>query len=130
MGGFVEQLSRICVTQPDDNIKVKMDDFYLTLPSNSSMKQYPKNVPGHYYTKLPETIDLSGKYYEIGLAEIQFPNTYSNVVAGELMIIVQPDKPTGYMALDLPQGLYDTPEVMVSSLNELVQQAYLEAKFN
>ena len=107
-----------------------MEDFYLTLPSNSSMKEYPKNVPGHYYTKLPQTIDLSGKNYEIGLAEIQFPNTYSNVEAGEMLIIVQPDGPTGLMALELPQGLYDTAEIMISSLNALVQQAYLEAKIN
>ena len=58
-----------------------MDDggFYLTLPSNSSMDQYPENGPNHFYTKLQRHIDLSGKNFEVGLAEIQFPNTWSNL---------------------------------------------------
>lgn len=50
-----------------------MTDFYLTLPSNASLDHYPNNAADHYYTDLPEEINLSGRRYEIGLSEIQFP---------------------------------------------------------
>ena len=52
--------------------------FYLTLPSNSSLKYYPDNNASHFITKLPQTQALNGEY-EVGLAEIQFSNNYLNV---------------------------------------------------
>ena len=42
------------------------------------MDFYPDNQASHYFTKLPQTIQLSGDY-EVGLSEIQFSNTYLNV---------------------------------------------------
>jgi len=56
-----------------------MSDFFLTLPSNSSMKQFPNNNASHYFTKLPQNIDLSGKTFEVALVEAQIPNSYTNV---------------------------------------------------
>ncbi len=41
-------------------------DFYLTLPSNASMKMYPDNTLAHYITNLPQRIDLTGEW-ECGL---------------------------------------------------------------
>ena len=45
------------------------NDFYLTLPSNASMKMYPDNTLAHYITDLPQRIDLTGEW-ECGLTEI------------------------------------------------------------
>ena len=53
-------------------------DFYLTLPSNASMKMYPDNTLAHYITDLPRRIDLTGEW-EYGLAEIQYPHTWYNI---------------------------------------------------
>ena len=103
------------------------EDFYLTLPSDSSMDQYPRNVPGAFYTKLPQTIDLSGKNYEIGLAEVLFPNTYTNIGDNEMMLIVQPEPKLGFKTLTLPKGLYDTPESLISALNEKLVDVYAAA---
>ena len=49
-------------------------DFYLTLPSNASMKVHPDNTLAHYITDLPQRISLSGEW-ECGMAEIQYPHT-------------------------------------------------------
>ena len=53
--------------------------FYLKLPSNSSMDHYPDNNTSHYYTKLPQAIDLKSSDYEVGLSEILFNNSYLNI---------------------------------------------------
>ena len=52
--------------------------FYLTLPSNSSMQYYPQNSASHFYTRLPQDVELNNDY-EVGLSEIQLSNTYFNV---------------------------------------------------
>ena len=53
-------------------------DFYMTLPSNASMKMYPDNTLAHYITDLPRLIDMTGEW-ECGLAEIQYPHTWYNI---------------------------------------------------
>ena len=42
------------------------------------MRYYPDNSASHYFTKLPQDINLTGNY-EVGLSEIQFSNTYLNI---------------------------------------------------
>lgn len=56
--------------------------FYLTLPSNSSMKYFPNNTASHYFTKLPQTIDLSGEY-EVGLSEVHISHEPYNILSSE-----------------------------------------------
>ena len=51
--------------------------FYLTLPSNSSMKYYD-NTLTQYRTKLIRSVNLSGSW-EVGLAEIQYPHIWYNI---------------------------------------------------
>ena len=46
------------------------DQFYLTLPSNSSFTNYPKNTLAEYTTQLPRPIQLDGEW-EVALVEIQ-----------------------------------------------------------
>ena len=64
-----------------------MNHFYLTLPSNSSMQIYPKNTLSSFTTKLPEDINLTGEW-EVGLKELQFPQTWYNIndMDGEFII--------------------------------------------
>lgn len=51
------------------------DQFYLVLPSNSSMKYYPENTVTHYITQLPKTLKMPGEWV-VALTEIQFPRTF------------------------------------------------------
>lgn len=55
-----------------------MSSFYITLPSNSSADHFPNNSPGHFFTDLPQNIELSDQY-EVGLSEIQFINHFINL---------------------------------------------------
>ena len=59
-----------------------MSDFYLTLPSNSSMDYYKGNSLANFTTQLPNAIDLTGDW-EVGLVEIQYPHNWYNVPAEE-----------------------------------------------
>src|SRR5664279_2701702 len=52
--------------------------FFITVPSDSSMKWYPQNSVGRYTAQLPQPISLDGQY-EVGLAEIIYPQTWYNI---------------------------------------------------
>ena len=43
-------------------------EFYVTLPSNSSMEYFPDNKTSNFVTKLSRTLQLDGEW-EVGLAE-------------------------------------------------------------
>ena len=55
-----------------------MSEFYLTLPSNSSMKYYPENTLTSFTTRLPNSIRLEGDW-DVGLVEIQYPHNWYNI---------------------------------------------------
>lgn len=49
-------------------------DFYMTLPSNSSLQHFPANTLSSFKVLLPRRINLSSEYdWEMGLSEIQYP---------------------------------------------------------
>lgn len=54
---------------------MESSSFYVQLPSNASMDLYPSNKLCCYKTQLPRTLNFDGKY-EVGLVEIQYPNTW------------------------------------------------------
>ena len=58
-----------------------MNHFYVTLPSDSSIKYYPNNTVAHFTTKLPHRIRLDGDY-EVGLAEFIYPHSWFNFSKG------------------------------------------------
>ena len=64
--------------------------FYLTLPSNSSLSYHPENTITHYLTQLPKSIELKGEW-EVGLAEVQYPQTWYNIPEATFAILVQRD---------------------------------------
>lgn len=51
-----------------------MNDFYVTLPSNTS----PENRTGNFSVHLPNNLDLQGKW-EVALSEIQYPHSWNNM---------------------------------------------------
>ena len=42
--------------------KMVEKDFYISLPSNASLNEYPKNTQSNYTTLLDTPIELSSKY--------------------------------------------------------------------
>ena len=57
-------------------------EFYVTLPSNSSMQYFPDNKTLNFVTKLSRTLQLDGKW-EVGLVEIVYPHTWYNIRKGQ-----------------------------------------------
>ena len=57
-------------------------EFYVTLPSNSSMQYFPDNKTSNLVAKLSRTPQLDGEW-EVGLAEIVYPHTWYNIRAGK-----------------------------------------------
>lgn len=55
------------------------DQFYLTLPSNSSSSYYPSNTVANYKTHLPRTVQLAGGIWEVAVVEVHFPCSFLTV---------------------------------------------------
>ena len=72
-GTFSEMLASI-----RDQLPTETRMFYLTLPNNRSMSYYPENNATHFFTKPPQSFDLT-RDYEVGLPEILVSTTYFNV---------------------------------------------------
>ena len=85
---------------------------YLTLPSNSSFKYYPNNVTSSYKTHLSTPLRLNDLNYELGLADIQYPNTWFNLNngCGYLKIYIRGQAETTVQIFD---GYYKTGEVLL-----------------
>ena len=101
-----------------------MAHFYLTLPSNSSMQFYPDNTVTHYTTRLSNAISLSGDW-EVGLVEIQYQHTWSNLDEYEGRIsyartinLAMGKRSTIQKIISLPQTYYETPAELVQVINE------------
>jgi hypothetical protein len=56
-----------------------MDQFYVTLPSNSSFDFYGKQPMSNYKTRLAKSLQLDVTEWEVGLAEFIYPITWNNV---------------------------------------------------
>lgn len=101
-----------------------VDSFYLTLPSNSSIKYYPDNTPSHYFTKLPEPITVHGDY-EAGLSEITFTNNYCNVQHGVYVASYRKSNQL-QRVFGVPAGLYKAPGEIVEALKLELHEALTE----
>ena len=59
---------------------MEVTQFYLHLPSNSSLDKFPKNTLFEYRVGLPETIILSGDW-EVALTDIHYPHSWNTFKA-------------------------------------------------
>ena len=50
--------------------------FYLTLPSNSSLEYFPNNTVANFEVKLAEPLELT-REWEVELTEIKYPQSWS-----------------------------------------------------
>lgn len=56
----------------------ELNNFYVTLPSNSSHVYFPKNTHSSFRTKLSSPLTLNGNW-DVGLSEIVIPRNWFNV---------------------------------------------------
>lgn len=106
------------------------DQFYLVLPSNSSMKYYPENTVTHYITQLPKPLKLPGEWV-VALTEIQFPRTFFHVdkavgvssTATPIKAYSTRRKPTSnhkykIQSVPITSGLYPSVSALIECINE------------
>ena len=93
-------------------------DFYMTLPSNASMKTHLDNTLTHYITDLSQRIDLTGEW-EFGLAEIQYPHTWYNVTENDVWLFLNTiDALDTSQRTKLSCGYYDDPLTLMYHVNK------------
>ena len=94
-------------------------EFYVTLPSNSSMQYFPDNKTSNFVTKLSRTLQLDGEW-EVGLAEIDYPHTWYNVHEGKNSVeSYAPDKfdlVFQIVEYSIQPGYYEKVQDMIDSL--------------
>ena len=101
-------------------------DFYLSLPSNASMKVHPDNTLAHYITDLPQRISVSGEW-ECGLAEIQYPHTWYNVREGDTWFYLNERNPVGRTpSTKIEAEYYRSPNVLLDHVNKALKPALPE----
>lgn len=59
------------------------EGFYLTLPSDGSMKTFPNNRISQFKTLLPQNIDLTDGEWEVGLTEMMYGTSIENISENE-----------------------------------------------
>lgn len=105
-----------------------MAEFYVTLPSNSSMDIYPDNSISHFTTEMRETINLEDNY-EVALVEISMPTRWQNVeedyfirfTAHAVSDDLDPANPifsTEYFKEKVDPAFYERPQQLVRALNK------------
>lgn len=105
------------------------DSFYLTLTSDSSLKDYPNNKTSSFKVSLPRTINLQGDW-EIALQELHYPYTIHNVTENNDKLIFEFKITAGgktefnSIEVQIPIGHYRNVEDIVGILNNLVDKSF------
>lgn len=96
------------------------NQFYITLPSNSSMSYYPNNTTTKFSTQLPQQISLKGRW-EVALVEFHYPCTFQNIPDGDNKVYIytydEEDKIYEVFASSLKPGIYESADSIISLLN-------------
>lgn len=113
---------------------MKDRQFFIVLPSDSSMKFFPDNKTTHFITQLPRQINLTGEW-AVALTEIQYPQTFMTVAEPENIItffihvsgkvydtfdgIERKDLIDATGIYHLQPGIYNNIEQLVGGLNDI-----------
>ena len=91
--------------------------FYVTLPSNSSLREYPENTLSAFKVKLPSTVILEGEW-EAGLVEIHYPHRWYNYVRSDPHSRIMYSTNDGETWIDYPleDGYYENAKHFMLTL--------------
>ena len=97
-------------------------DFYVTLPSDSSLRYYSDNSPASFKTKLHKTIHLEGQW-EVGLAEITLTHSFYNVVKGHNEIHIAEDVPMeDGVKIRIMEGYYKDGDALIGEVMKAIRK--------
>ena len=100
---------------------MEVTQFYLHLPSNSSLDKFPNNTLTEYRVGLSQTVNLTGDW-ELALTEINYPHSWNNVRGNfQNRFYLRNEESSGiWEALIIPSGHYSSVADILSKMNELV----------
>ena len=100
---------------------MEVAQFYLHLPSNSSLDKFPNNTLTEYRVCLPQTVSLTGDW-EVALTEIHYPHSWNNVQGNfENRFYLRNQELDGmWEALIVPPGHYSSVADVITKINEVV----------
>lgn len=99
------------------------DQFYLILPSNSSMKFHPENTITHFVTQLPDSMKLPGEWV-VALTEIQFPRSFMHFTDADTgTLVLNSGRGAAFTNSRIPRGIY-------SSVRALINKIYTDPLFD
>lgn len=97
-----------------------MAQFFLSLPSDSSMGMYPENVSAWYKTHLVRPVQLEGNGWEVALVDLFYPKTWLNIrEEDEVKMTVSylsTDKEYRTISLPLKPAIYRDVEDVIEAL--------------
>lgn len=96
-----------------------MDDFYLTLPSNSSLSIFPNNKQTEYRTKLSSIRNLDGQW-EVALCELRYPCSWHNISKDQLWFKFRGTPDQAWVQYELPSRYYPTMQNLLAAIGELI----------
>lgn len=127
-------------------MSVQHNQFYVTLPSNTAViddEQNPndktkntvqndktKNMASNYTVKLPQRIRLDGSW-EVGLAELIYPNTWRNLSrdSGQNIILLKYAPANEKVKVAIPPKRYETIEELVTAIEKALYTASDELSY-
>ena len=92
------------------------NQFYLTLPSNSS----EGNSAASFATSLPIQISLDGEW-EVGLAEIIYGNTWFNVYHKNNQIMLKVRSTNSTILINIPSGRYEKVTGLIETISNEIE---------
>src|ERR1700678_2311404 len=92
------------------------DNFYISLPSNSSFKYFPNNTLANFKVMLARPLQLTGNY-EVALVEMYFSRVWSNVVGDEASIEFHQNGKEAFK-LALEEGYYSEANTLLDTYNK------------
>ena len=101
---------------------MEVTQFYLHLPSNSSLDKFPNNTLTEYHVGLPQTVSLTGDW-EVALTEIHYPHSWNNVQEnfGNRFFLRNQELSGVWEALIIPPGHYSSIEDILWKMKGLIE---------
>jgi len=105
---------------------MERQQFYVTLPSNSSLATFSDNTPGHFQAKLPRSLHLKGSW-EVALSSILFTHSFYNVTdKGNLIIYTDGNPHNVTRSFKMINGYYEDGKDLLKeirrNLSEVAQE--------
>ena len=101
------------------------DDFYMVLTSNLYDTEYPNNKPAHFITPLAHPLELDKEKWQVGLAEICFPNGFNNILNEECDMYLYKNiraNPASKSKITIAAGFYRNGVELCKTLNSAINE--------